>query len=109
MPRNLTLQRWLVAALFAAFSAIHAHAGVEVNQANEAELNSILGIGPGLSEKILQERAKGPFKDWQDLMQRVKGIRARTALKFSDGGLTVQGSPFQTKAPTSQEEAASAP
>ncbi|BEU96949.1 hypothetical protein ACDW_26540 [Acidovorax sp. DW039] len=109
MPRNWTLQRWLVAALFAAFSALHAHAAVEVNQANEAELNSILGIGPGLSEKILNERARGPFKDWQDLMQRVKGIRARTASKFSDGGLTVQGSPFQTKAPTGLEDATSAP
>ena len=71
--------------------ATAAFAAIDVNQASEAELNGIHGIGPGLSERILAERDKGEFKDWADLIERVKGIGDKTATKFSAGGLSVQG------------------
>jgi len=75
-----------------------AFAAVDVNLASEAELNSIHGIGPGLSERILAERDKGEFKDWADLIERVKGIGEKTATKFSSGGMTVQGKRFNAAA-----------
>eukprot|EP01034_Spumella_vulgaris_P046094 gene46094-57475_t len=78
--------------------ATAAFAAIDVNQASEAELNGIHGIGPGLSERILAERDKGEFKDWADLIERVKGIGEKTATKFSSGGMTVQGKRFNATA-----------
>ncbi len=88
-----------IALLFASVTvATTALAAVDVNQASEAELNSIHGIGPGLSERILAVRDKGEFKDWADLIERVKGIGEKTATKFSSGGMTVQGKRFNATA-----------
>ncbi len=66
-------------------------AGVDVNQADVAALDSIRGIGPSLSRKILLERELGNFKNWPDLMARIPGIKDKTATKFSAQGLTVDG------------------
>ena len=78
----------------------NAFAAVEINKATAADLDSIKGIGPGLSGKILEERKKGEFKDWNDVTLRVKGIKAGNASKFSAAGLTVNGASFQgTAAP----------
>jgi competence protein ComEA len=70
---------------------------LDINQANEAELDSIKGMGPSLSTKVLTARAQGPFKDWADLMQRVSGLRQNKAQQFSAQGLTVNGQPFGAK------------
>ena len=70
---------------------------LDINQANEAELDSVKGMGPTLSAKVLKARAQGPFKDWQNLMQRVSGIRHNKAQQFSEQGLTVDGQAFNTK------------
>jgi competence protein ComEA len=51
-----------------------AYAAVDVNQASEAELDGIKGIGPAMSARILQEREKAPFKDWADLIERVQAF-----------------------------------
>ncbi|MEI7536573.1 MAG: helix-hairpin-helix domain-containing protein [Comamonadaceae bacterium] len=75
----------LIAMLYAAVCL----AGTDVNKANAAELDSIKGIGPALSGKILDERKKGNFKDWNDLLARVKGMGQKNAAKFSAQGLTV--------------------
>ena len=70
---------------------------LDINQANEAELDSVKGMGPALSAKVLKARAQGPFKDWRDLMQRVSGIRHNKAEQFSKQGLTVDGQAFNVK------------
>lgn len=70
-------------------------AAADINKASQAELESIKGIGPAMSGKILDERKKAPFKDWADVMERVKGVKQATATKFSSGGLTVNGSSFE--------------
>ena len=70
----------IVAMLYAAV----AFAAVDVNKATAAELDGIKGIGPGTSTKILDERKKGNFKDWNDFIARVKGVGEGTAAKFSD-------------------------
>ena len=63
----------------------------DVNQANEAELDSVKGLGPASTARILKAREQGPFKDWADFMRRVKGIKPATAKRLSDAGLTVNG------------------
>ena len=67
-------------------------ANVEVNQADQAALDGIKGIGPTTSKAILDERKKGGnFKDWNDLQTRVKGVGDKSSDKFSEAGLTVNG------------------
>jgi competence protein ComEA len=69
---------------------------VEVNQANEAELDGVRGFGPPTTARILQERAKAPFADWVDLMRRVKGIKDARARQLSSEGMTVNGQSYPT-------------
>lgn len=78
-------------------------AAVDVNKASAAELDSIKGIGPGISTKILDERKKGSFKDWADFVDRVKGIGDGNAAKFSAEGLTVNGDTFKGAAPAAKK------
>ncbi|MBB1076419.1 helix-hairpin-helix domain-containing protein [Rhodoferax sp. 4810] len=78
-------------------------AAVDVNKASAAELDSIKGIGPGISTKILDERKKGSFKDWADFVDRVKGIGDGNAAKFSAEGLTVNGDAFKGAAPAAKK------
>ncbi len=80
--------------VFTLLYAAATFAAVDANQASAAELDSIKGIGPGLSGKIMDERKKAPFKDWNDLIVRVNGVGATSAAKYSDQGLTVNGSVY---------------
>lgn len=91
------MQRSLWRQLFSGLVAVmccHAALALDINQANEAELDSVKGMGPALSAKVLKARTQGHFKDWPDLMQRVSGIRHNKAQQFSKQGLTVNGQPF---------------
>ena len=83
----------LLAILFALIAAT-AFAATDVNKANQAELEAIKGIGPAIAGKILDERKKGNFKDWPDMVERVKGVGDGNAAKFSTAGLTVNGQGF---------------
>jgi DNA uptake protein ComE-like DNA-binding protein len=58
--------------------ALNAFAAVDVNQASQAELETVKGIGPGLSSKILDARKASSFKDWTDFVERVSGIGPAT-------------------------------
>ena len=71
---------------------------LEINQANEAELDSLKGMGPALSRQVLKARAEGEFQSWADVLQRVSGMGRAKAQQFSAQGLTVNGQPF-TKTP----------
>ena len=113
-----------ILAILVMLYAAAAFAAVDVNKATVAELDGIKGIGPAISGKIVDERKKGNFKDWQDFIDRVKGVGENNAAKFSADGLTVNGAAFkgapaataaakkEDKAPAKAEEkkaAASAP
>src|SRR6476620_12247810 len=87
-----------------AMSAAMAFAAVEVNKATPAELDSIKGIGPSMSGKILDERKKGNFKDWNKFIERVKGVGEGNAAKFSADGLTVGGASYKGAAPSVTEK-----
>ena len=89
--------RNFISILLAVF-ALNAFAAVDANQATRADLETVKGIGPGLSGKIIEARKTGQFKDWGDLVGRVGGIGAGNAAKLSQGGLTVGGSAFDAKA-----------
>lgn len=80
----------LLTLLYAALS----FAAVDANQASAADLDGIKGIGPALSGKILEERKKGTFKDWNDFIARVNGMGEKNAAKFSAQGLTINGSTY---------------
>jgi competence protein ComEA len=64
---------------------------LEVNDASQAELESLRGIGPQLSQQLLDRRREGPFTDWADLRRRVPGLGAAKARALAAQGLTVQG------------------
>jgi competence protein ComEA len=93
-----------ILALLLSLFAAAAFAAVDVNKANQADLESIKGIGPTIATKILDERRKGSFKDWPDMINRVKGIGEKNASTFSADGLTVNGVAYAGAAAASKTE-----
>ncbi|CAB3645130.1 ComEA family DNA-binding protein [Trinickia soli] len=81
----------LLAALVMSISAVFA-ATVEVNTADQATLEALSGLGPVKSKAIIDERAKGPFKDADDLVNRVKGLGVKSVTKLEAQGLTINHS-----------------
>ena len=101
-----------IAAFIIAMYVAISFAAVDVNKATAADLDSIKGIGPTTSSSILAERKKSEFKDWDDLISRVKGIGPTKAAQFSNGGLTVSGYTFKGSKPAAaqaQDKKATAP
>jgi len=94
MLRVRHLCQFLLAAM-AALSVSLCLAATEVNQATEAELDSIKGLGPASTARILQAREDRPFKDWADFLRRVKGFKGSSAARLSEAGLTVNGQAFE--------------
>lgn len=77
-----------LAAVLLAFFALTgaALAAVEVNNADPSQLETIKGIGPALSGKIMAERKQSAFKDWSDFESRVSGVGEKNAASFSRAG-----------------------
>lgn len=94
----------LLLAVLGIWSAL-SMAAVDVNTANAADLDSVKGIGPGTSSRIMEARKTGPFKDWADFVDRVRGIGPGNAAKLSDNGLTVNGQAFKGAAPAAPKAA----
>ena len=85
-------------ALLLAVFALNAFAVIDVNQASQADLETVKGIGPGLSAKILKARQTNSFKNWDDLVDRVSGVGPGNAARFSQAGLTVSGAAYTASA-----------
>jgi competence protein ComEA len=95
-------------ALSLSLFAAAAMAAVDVNKADQAQLESVKGIGPALSSKILDQRKTGAFKDWPDFMTCVVGIGPGNASRLSGNGLTVNGATFNgAEAPATRTAKAS--
>ena len=92
-------------AFIATMSLVAAFAAVDVNKGSVAELDGIKGIGPATSKVIMSERQKAEFKNWDDLISRVKGLGDKSAAKLSEGGLTVGGTSYKTSAAASAKPA----
>ena len=98
-----------IVTFFAAMSLVAAFAAVDVNKGSEAELDGIRGIGPATSKLIIAERKKAEFKNWDDLISRVKGLGEKSAAKLSEGGLTVGGASYKPAADAKKAAATPAP
>jgi competence protein ComEA len=97
----------LLVFLAAMYMAV-AFAAVDINKAMAADLDGVKGIGPVISSRILDERKKGNFKDWNDFIERVKGIGEVNAGKFSAEGLTVGGASYKGATPAAASTPAAA-
>lgn len=86
--------------------SVVAAAAVDANTANVADLDSVKGIGPSTSSRIVEARKAGPFKDWADFAARVRGIGPGSAAKLSDNGLTINGQTFKGSTPVAVKAAA---
>lgn len=93
-----------ILAVLAMLYAAAAFAAVDVNTAKAADLDGVKGIGPVMSKRILDERKKGKFKSWEDLISRVKGLGESSAAKLSAEGLTVDGTEFKATAAKKEEK-----
>ena len=71
---------------------------LELNQASEAELDGLRGIGPPFTRRLLAARDQRIFTDWQDLRSRVKGIGPKLSQSLSDQGLRVNGHSYKAVA-----------
>jgi len=97
-PFRAAMNTLLSACALSLLMGAPAHAELEINQATEAQLDSLLHVGPALSQKILSQRQQSPFADWADLIHRVPGIGPRRARQLSHQGLTVQGQAYPSTA-----------
>ncbi|AMO24493.1 hypothetical protein GCM10027034_12310 [Ramlibacter solisilvae] len=93
-----------ILALLVMLYATLAMAAVDVNKATDAQLDGVKGIGPTTSKQILDERKKGEFKSWEDLISRVKGIGEKKAEALSKEGLTVNGAAYKPAAAKKDEK-----
>lgn len=64
---------------------------IDLNKASEIELDALKGVGPVLTKEVMNERKKTPFKNWDDVTSRVKGIGPQKASSLSEQGVRVQG------------------
>ena len=99
----------------AILAAATAFAAVDANKATPAELDGLKGVGPAMSQRVVDARKQGEFKSWDDFMARVKGVKEKKAEKLSNEGLTINGQPYKAAAapaeaakPTAAASAASA-
>jgi competence protein ComEA len=100
-----TMFKSLITAIAFAAAFCGSAMAADVNQANQAELEAVKGIGTAMSARILDERKKSAFKDWGDLIDRVKGFGPGNAVRFSEAGLTVGGAAYKAAAPKTMAKA----
>lgn len=70
---------------------------IDPNTATAAELDRLPGVGPALAGRILEERARGPFRTLEDLT-RVPGIGAALATRLA-GRVTLPAGPTRRESP----------
>jgi len=91
-----------ILAIMAMLIATVSWAAVDANKATDAELDALKGVGPALSKRIVEARKQSAFKDWPDLMSRVKGVKEKAATRLSAEGLTVNGQSYGATAPATK-------
>ena len=60
---------------------------VDVNQASAGQLQQVKGIGAKTAQRIVAERARGPFESLEHLSERLSGIGPKTIVKLKAAGL----------------------
>lgn len=97
---RLCMLKKLIITLLTFYTA-WAMAAVDINKASHTDLLEIKGIGPATATRIIDARKQGPFKSWEDFIQRVKGIAENSATKLSASGVTVNGQAYKSSKKTS--------
>ncbi len=89
IKKCLTIVCLHVLALLALLTTIPAaQAAVEINAASESVLQSIKGIGAARAKLIISERDKnGPYRDAEDLAERVRGLNQKSITRLEAQGL----------------------
>ena len=82
-----TIARLVLAASLCGFFA--GAAALDANTATPDELETIRGIGPALSARIVEERSRRPFRDLDDLQARVRGVGEANLRAMRASGLAV--------------------
>ena len=73
---------------------------LEINRASEADLAAFPTLGPAGAKEIVDERAKGPFREWADVVRRTMALsQAQSAAYSSVMGLTVNGKSLEGAPP----------
>ena len=86
----MTSAALILAALFALVPASAAAASVDANMADSAALVGVSGIGPAIAARIVAARREGgPFRDLDDLRERVRGIGEANLRRMAAAGLSV--------------------
>ena len=80
-------------------------AQVDIHGSTEALHDGIRSVGPATTQRTLQKRKRQPFKDWEDLVARVRRIGAVSAARYFDQGFTVIGQPYARSHPASSTAA----
>jgi len=62
-------------------------AGVDVNLATVEQLTRINGIGAATAQRIVVERARGPYESLEHLSERLSGIGSKRLAKLKAAGL----------------------
>lgn len=101
--------RSLMAVVFITLCSLNpAWAAVNANTASVDELQTVRGIGPAIAQRIVDERAKGPFKSLDDLQSRVKGVGHASVKKMAAAGLTTgSASTRASRAPNAARDTSS--
>ncbi len=90
--RSTTRCAFVACALFV-FGLLGLMSGVanalDANTASIDELQTIRGIGPATAARIVEARREEPFRDLDDLRERVRGIGEKKLRKMQDAGLAV--------------------
>ena len=76
-----------------------AQSTIDANHASLADIERIRGLGTSIAANLIEARNESAFKDWNDLIRRVRGIGAAKAALLSAQGLTVNGATYPTPAP----------
>jgi hypothetical protein len=63
---------------------------VDVNVATVQALQSVKGIGVVTAQRIVAERARGPYESLEHLSERLPGIGAKRIQKLETAGLCVR-------------------
>lgn len=78
-------------------------AAVDVNTASAEELQKVRGIGPATAAKIVAARESGPFRDADDLQDRVRGFGPKTVRRLAGAGLSLPSVSIRAPAPGGPE------
>jgi len=76
---------------------------IDVNTATEADIASVISVGPRVAAQIVEERNKRRFRDWADLIHRVTGMGPALAVFYASScGLNVDGKSFDSVPPDAE-------